>query len=205
MNNDRTIRQVRSVPSTFSTRSDDNGMHIEGYFAVFNSNYEIFSDVTESIAPGAFTNTLGGDIKALCDHDTRLVLGRNKAGTLELREDSHGLWGRIDINPNDTDAVNLYERVKRGDVDQCSFGFEIVSEETDFRDDGSVHFTIREVRLYEVSVVTFPAYAETSVSARKQDVAEIKKRKLDAWKIAARARLKGENHGTESTDAEAQD
>lgn len=205
MDNDRTIRQVRSVPSTFKTRSDDNGMHIEGYFAVFNSNYEIFSDVTESIAPGAFTNTLGGDIKALCDHDTRLVLGRNKAGTLELREDSHGLWGRIDINPNDTDAVNLYERVKRGDVDQCSFGFEIVSEETEFRDDGSVHFTIREVRLYEVSVVTFPAYAETSVSARKQDVAEIKKRKLDAWKIAARARLKGENHGTESTDAEAQD
>lgn len=205
MNNDRTIRQVRSVPSTFKTRSDDNGMHIEGYFAVFNSNYEIFSDVTESIAPGAFTNTLGGDIKALCDHDSRLVLGRNKAGTLELREDSHGLWGRIDINPNDTDAVNLYERVKRGDVDQCSFGFEIVSEETDFRDDGSVHFTICEVRLYEVSVVTFPAYAETSVSARKQDVAEIKKRKLDAWKIAARARLKGENHGTESTDAEAQD
>lgn len=205
MDNDRTIRQVRSVPSTFKTRSDDNGMHIEGYFAVFNSNYEIFSDVTESIAPGAFTNTLGGDIKALCDHDTRLVLGRNKAGTLELREDSHGLWGCIDINPNDTDAVNLYERVKRGDVDQCSFGFEIVKEDTEFRDDGSVHFTIREVRLYEVSVVTFPAYAETSVSARKQDVAEIKKRKLDAWKATARARLKGENHGTESTDAEAQD
>ena len=202
---DRNIRQVRSVPSSFETRSDDDGMYIEGYFAVFNSNYEIFSDVTESVASGAFSNTLGGDIKALCDHDTRLVLGRNKAGTLELREDSHGLWGRIKINPNDSDAVNLYERVKRGDVDQCSFGFEIVKEDTEFRDDGSVHFTIREVNLYEVSVVTFPAYAETSVSARKQDVAEIKKRKLDAWKVSTRARLKGEKHGTESTDAEAQD
>lgn len=204
MENDRTIRQVRSAPSSFDTRSDDNGMYIEGYFAVFNSDYEIFSDASESVAPGAFTNTLGGDIKALCDHDTRLVLGRNKAGTLELREDSHGLWGRIAINPNDSDAVNLYERVKRGDVDQCSFGFEIVREDSEFRDDGSVHFTIREVRLFEVSVVTFPAYAETSVSARKQDVAEIKKRKLDAWKITTRARLKGEKHGTESTDAEAQ-
>lgn len=204
MENDRTIRQVRSAPSSFDTRSDDNGMYIEGYFAVFNSNYEIFSDASESVAPGAFTNTLGGDIKALCDHDTRLVLGRNKAGTLELREDSHGLWGRITINPNDSDAVNLYERVKRGDVDQCSFGFEIVREDSEFRDDGSVHFTIREVRLFEVSVVTFPAYAETSVSARKQDVAEIKKRKLDAWKITTRARLKGEKHGTESTGAEAQ-
>lgn len=205
MQTDRTIRQVRSVASSFETRSDDNGMYIEGYFSVFNSNYEIYPGCTESVAPGAFSNTLGGDIKALCDHDTRLVLGRNKAGTLELREDSHGLWGRITINPNDSDAVNLYERVKRGDVDQCSFGFEIVKEESDFRDDGTVHFTIREVELFEVSVVTFPAYAETSVSARKQDVAEIQKRKLDAWRMTARARLKGENHGTESTDAEAQD
>lgn len=205
MQTDRTIRQVRSVASSFETRSDDNGMYIEGYFSVFNSNYEIYPGCTESVAPGAFSNTLGGDIKALCDHDTRLVLGRNKAGTLELREDSHGLWGRITINPNDSDAVNLYERVKRGDVDQCSFGFDIVREESDFRDDGTVHFTILEVELFEVSVVTFPAYAETSVSARKQDVAEIQKRKLDAWRMTARARLKGENHGTESTDAEAQD
>ena len=205
MENDRTIRQVRSVASSFKTRSDDNGMYIEGYFSVFNSNYEIYPGCTESVAPGAFTNTLGGDIKALCDHDTRLVLGRNKAGTLELREDSHGLWGRITINPNDSDAVNLYERVKRGDVDQCSFGFDIREEEADFRDDGSVHFTIRDVELYEVSVVTFPAYSETSVSARKRDVAEIQKRKLDAWKISTRARLKGEKNGTESTDAEAQD
>lgn len=205
MQTDRTIRQVRSVASSFETRSDDNGMYIEGYFSVFNSNYEIYPGCTESVAPGAFSNTLGGDIKALCDHDTRLVLGRNKAGTLELREDSHGLWGRITINPNDSDAVNLYERVKRGDVDQCSFGFDIVREESDFRDDGTVHFTIREVELFEVSVVTFPAYAETSVSARKQDVAEIQKRKLDAWRMTARARLKGENYGTESTDAEAQD
>lgn len=205
MENDRTIRQVRSVASSFNTRSDDTGMYIEGYFSVFNSNYEIYPGCTESVAPGAFTNTLGGDIKALCDHDTRLVLGRNKAGTLELREDSHGLWGRIAINPNDSDAVNLYERVKRGDVDQCSFGFDIREEEADFRDDGSVHFTIRDVELYEVSVVTFPAYSETSVSARKRDVAEIQKRKLDAWKISTRARLKGEKNGTESTDAEAQD
>lgn len=205
METDRTIRQVRSVASSFETRSDDTGMYIEGYFSVFNSNYEIYPGCTESVAPGAFTNTLGGDIKALCDHDTRLVLGRNKAGTLELREDSRGLWGRITINPNDSDAVNLYERVKRGDVDQCSFGFDIREEEADFRDDGSVHFTIRDVELYEVSVVTFPAYSETSVSARKRDVAEIQKRKLDAWKISTRARLKGEKNGTESTDAEAQD
>ena len=201
---ERNIRQVRSVASSFETRSDDTGMYIEGYFSVFNSNYEIYPGCTESVAPEAFNNTLGGDIKALCDHDTRLVLGRNKAGTLELRADSHGLWGRITINPNDSDAVNLYERVKRGDVDQCSFGFDIREEEADFRDDGSVHFTLTDVTLYEVSVVTFPAYSETSVSARKQDVVEIRKRKLDAWRVTALARLKGESHGTESTDSETQ-
>ena len=205
METDRSIRQVRSTASAFETRADDNGMYIEGYFAVFNSNYEIYPGCTESVAPEAFNNTLGGDIKALCDHDTRLVLGRNKAGTLELRADSHGLWGRITINPNDSDAVNLYERVKRGDVDQCSFGFDIREEEADFRDDGSVHFTLTDVTLYEVSVVTFPAYSETSVSARKQDVAEIRKRKLDAWRVTALARLKGENHGTESSDAAQKD
>ena len=160
---DRTERQMRSIASKFETRESEEGLFIEGYFSVFNSNYELWAGATESVAPGAFTNTLGGDIRALIDHETRLVLGRNKSGTLELREDSHGLWGRVKINPNDQDAVNLYERVKRGDVDQCSFGFEIVKEDTESRDDGSVHWTIREVKLYEVSVVTFPAYEDLSL------------------------------------------
>ena len=124
------------------------------------------------------------------------MLGRNKSGTLELREDSHGLWGRVKINPNDQDAVNLYERVKRGDVDQCSFGFDIVKEDTEVRDDGSVHWTIREVKLYEVSVVTFPAYTETSVSARKKDFEEIKKRETEKWRDDMKRRLKGEKHGS---------
>lgn len=189
---DRTKRMMRSQASKFQTREDGEGLFIEGYFSVFNSIYKLWDDVTESVAPGAFTDTLGDDIRALIDHETRLVLGRNKAGTLELKEDSHGLWGRIRINPNDSDAMNLYERVKRGDVDQCSFGFESLNEETDFRDDGSVHWTIRKVKLYEVSVCTFPAYTDTSVSARKKDYDEIQKRKKEAWKQNMKSRLKGE-------------
>ncbi len=188
---DRTNRQMRSVASQFTTRESEEGRYIEGYFSVFNSTYELWQGATESVAPGAFSNTLGGDIRALIDHETRLVLGRNKAGTLELREDSHGLWGRIKINPNDQDAVNLYERVKRGDVDQCSFGFEIIKEDTEFREDGSVHWTIREVKLYEVSVVTFPAYEDTSVSARKKDFEEIQMRKTEKWRLDMKNRLKG--------------
>ena len=193
---DRETRQMRSTASKFETRESEDGLFIEGYFSVYNSTYELWPGATESVAPGAFENTLGGDIRALIDHETRLVLGRNKSGTLELREDSHGLWGRVKINPNDQDAVNLYERVKRGDVDQCSFGFDIVKEDTEVRDDGSVHWTIREVKLYEVSVVTFPAYTETSVSARKRDFEEIKKRETEKWRDDMKRRLKGENHGS---------
>ena len=184
-----TMRQIRSIESKFTTRDDDGALHIEGYFAVFNSVYQIWDDMSESVAPGAFTDTLGGDVRALIDHETRLVLGRNTAGTLQLREDSHGLWGDVLINPNDQDAMNLYARVQRGDVNQCSFGFDILEQETEFRDDGSVHWTIKKVKLYEVSVCTFPAYAETSVQARKDDLDAAKKRRAEAYREELRTRM----------------
>ena len=190
---DRKCRQMRGVPSRFDTREENDALYIEGYFSVFNTNYDLWPGASESVAPGAFSQTLGGDIRALIDHETRLVLGRNKAGTLELREDSHGLWGRVAINRNDQDAMNLYERVKRGDVDQCSFGFEITKEDTDIREDGSMHWTIREVKLYEVSVVTFPAYEETSVSARKKEYADIQKRKTEAWRETMQKKIRSES------------
>lgn len=187
------IRQVRSIASNFKTREDGEEKRIEGYFAVFNSIYEIAPGMTESIAPGAFSETLNGDIRALTDHETMYVLGRNGASTLELREDDKGLWGSILINPNDQDAMNLYARVERGDVNQCSFGFDILSEETDFREDGSVHWTITSVKLYEVSVCTFPAYAETSVEARKEQREQIIKRQNEAWRAEMMSKLKGES------------
>ncbi|HZH62588.1 MAG TPA: HK97 family phage prohead protease, partial [Metabacillus sp.] len=93
------------------------------------------------------------------------------------------------INPNDTDAVNLYERVKRGDVDQCSFGFNILSEETDFREDGTVKWRLKEIDLHEVSVVTFPAYSDTGVQARKRDVEQYKKRQFELRKQKLKERL----------------
>ena len=184
---DMRVLQLRS--GEFKTREDSEEMTIEGYFAVFNSNYEIWEGASESIAPGAFTSSIGGDIRGLTNHDTTLVLGRTKAHTLELKEDSHGLWGKITVNPKDSDAVNTYERVKRGDVDQCSIGFMIRSEETDFGADGSIHWTITDVELFEVSVCTFPAYEETGVSARHRDAEELKKRANEAWKLQMKDRL----------------
>lgn len=189
---DRKIRQLRSDASQFQVREAEGDLSIEGYFSVFNSIYELWPGATESVAPGAFSETLGNDIRALVNHNDTLVLGRNKAGTLELREDSHGLWGKIKINPNDSDAMNLYERVKRGDVNQCSFGFMIEDEETEFREDGSIHWTIRKVNLFEVSVCTFPAYEATEVSARKADYEALQKRKTEKWRADMHAKLKKE-------------
>ena len=189
---DRITRQMRTASTEFNTRDDNGNLAIEGYFAVFDSVYQIAPDMSESIAHGAFDNTISDDIRALINHDTTLVLGRTKANTLQLRTDSHGLWGHIDINPNDSDAMNLYNRVQRGDVDQCSFGFDILNEETDFREDGSIHWTIKEVKLYEVSPCTFPAYEETNIAARTKERAELIKRKNEAWKEKMLSKLKGE-------------
>jgi len=188
---DRDIRQTRSLPAELKTRAaEGEDMTIEGYFAVFNRETTLWPGAYEEIAPGAFDKTLGNDIRALTNHETIMVLGRNKAGTLELKVDSHGLWGRIKINPEDADAMSLYARVKRGDVDQCSFGFNIIREETDWRDDGSVKWIIREIDLHEVSVVTFPQYEETGVQARKAEVEQHRERQMQQRKQNLKARLK---------------
>lgn len=186
---DRKIRQARSLQTQFRAAEDNGEKFIEGYFAVFGGVYELWQGATESIDASAFDGALSDDIRALIDHETRLVLGRNKASTLELKVDSRGLWGKVKINQGDTDAMNLYSRIERGDVDQCSFGFNILEEETEWRDDGSVHWTIKKVKLFEVSVVTFPAYEDTSVAARKKDYDQIKVRQHQVWQTKTRERL----------------
>ena len=135
MEPNRQQRQVRCIPQAFQTREAGDDLYIDGYFAVFNEEYQLWDDVSEIIKPGAFTNSISGDIRALINHDTSLVLGRTKSGTLTLKQDERGLWGSVRINRDDVDAMNLYARVQRGDVDQCSFGFAIKSET--FRDFGN--------------------------------------------------------------------
>ncbi len=204
VNRDKNMRQLRAVATNFTTREDsENNPHIEGYFAVFNSVYEIMPGVmTESIAPFAFDGAENEDVRALTNHDTTLVLGRTTAGTLKLRQDDHGLWGDILVNPKDQDAVNTWERVKRGDVSQCSIGFDIIDEEAEYREDGSAHWTIKKVKLYEVTVCTFPAYEETNVQARSADLAAHKKRELESWKKKMKEELR---NGTEGSASEEED
>lgn len=176
--------------SKFLTRAEDGNLYIEGYFAVYNSRYELWDGAYETIAPGAFDGETNGDVRALANHDSTLVLGRTTAGTLTLRTDETGLWGSIIVNQADQDAMNLYERVKRGDVSQCSFGFDILDQDVSYEDGEPTVWTIRKVRLYEVSVVTFPAYQDTSVSVRKQDYDTLVAKRHEEWKAKALARLR---------------
>lgn len=193
--------------TNIQTRSADDGSPvIEGYFAVFDEVYQIFDFATESIAKGAFADSLSGDVRALYNHNHDLVLGRTSAATLKLREDEKGLWGEIKINPNDTEAMNAYERIKRGDITGCSFGFDIAEEKETRNDDGSVHWTILKADpLYEVSPCVFPAYEGTSISSRADDTSraerqaryeeiqsEVRVNELATWKESMRSRLKGE-------------
>lgn len=189
--------QIRTITSVLETRNEANPI-IEGHFAVFDVETELFPRTYEMIDRGAFDGALVDDVRALINHDTTLVLGRNKAGTLELSTDDIGLFGRIHINTADTDAMNLYQRVKRGDVTQCSFGFDIIEEDRDFREDGTAHFTVKKVKLYEVSPCTFPAYPDTGIEARMKQVAEHDRRAMELWKTIQKERLK---NGVKASDA----
>lgn len=181
----------------FKTREDGEDRIIEGYFSVFDSEYQVWDDWTEVVKQGAFRETLKkDDIRALVNHDTTLVLGRTTADTLELREDEHGLFGRIKVNPNDQDAMNLYARVQRGDVTQCSFGFDVLANETEKRD-GTTYTYLTEVKLYEVSCCTFPAYTATEIQARnaaayKTRMAEDKHEAVERWKTEQLEKLRKE-------------
>ena len=183
--------QVRSI-GKLNTRNDNNEtdeMKIEGYFVVFNSETELYDGMFEEISDKAFANIDLSDVRALADHDTAKVLGRTKSNTLKLSVDDKGLYGEITINKNDTEAVNLYERVKRQDIDQCSFGFNILNETMEQRVDGTTKWTITEIELFEVSVVTFPAYSDTAVEARSAQIKQLEKRNLQTRKQKLKERI----------------
>lgn len=188
--NDRKQRQVRSLPQNFKTRDADGKLYIEGYFAVFDSPYPLWDGAEEVVKPGAFDGVLTQDVRALVNHDTTLVMGRTTAGTLLLKQDETGLWGQIEVNRDDTDAMNLYARVQRGDVSQCSFGFDIERETFVDLGDGRCRWEIEKVNpLYEVSVCTFPAYEATSVNARRQQLETIRQRETQVWRENMKKRL----------------
>jgi HK97 family phage prohead protease len=146
---------------------------LDGYAAVFNKVAEIWPGYREKIAHGAFTRTLaeGADVRALVDHDPSRILGRNTAGTLTLEENNKGLKVRI-APANTTAGRDIVESVRRGDVTQMSFAFLPIVEEFEEHKDGSYTRTLKDVDLFDVSIVTYPAYPQTSIAVRS----------LERWK-----------------------
>lgn len=174
----------------FKTRSEGEDKYIDGYFIRFNEETELWPGAFEEVSPEAVDESIkNNDIRALFNHDTGIVLGRTSNNTLELKKDSTGLFGTVKINQNDKQAMDILARIERGDINACSFGFNIISEEITERDDGSVKFTLKEIDLKEVSAVTFPAYQTTSVQARKNDLKQHQQRQLSYKKTKLKERL----------------
>ena len=194
--------------SEVATRSENDSPIVEGFFVRYDDVYQVAEGATESIERGALTEAIKGDVRALYNHNTDVVLGRTSAGTLELRDTEKGLWGSIKINPNDSQAMDIYARIARGDVSGCSFGFEIPigGQRYETKDDGTVHWTITRVDpLYEVSPCVFPAYQATHVEARQQELENIKEREAESWRVRQKQRLEEIRHGVKSADDEKKD
>lgn len=159
-------KEIRTFDITdLSTRveGENNCQIVTGYAAVFNSPTLLWEGLEEKISPGAFSRALSNsDVRCLFDHDWGKVLGRSKSGTLHLEEDDHGLKFEVEL-PNTTVAKDLIESMKRGDINQCSFGFIPTEETWDYNCDPVLR-TVNEVELFEVSIVSLPAYQDTEAS-----------------------------------------
>lgn len=145
-------------------RADPDGV-IEGYAAVFGQQSEDLGGFREVIRKGAFSKTVKeADVRATFNHDPNFVLGRRKSGTLDIKEDKTGLFFRV--HPPETAwASDLRVSVQRGDIDQASFQFRTLRDDWRTKD-GQTTRELIEVSLSDVSIVTYPAYPQTSVSAR---------------------------------------
>ena len=142
---------------------------IRGHAAVFNIESNAGRYFREKVASGAFADSIQkDDVRALWNHDANYVLGRNVSGTLTLREDAQGLYYEID--PPDTQwARDLIVSMKRGDITQSSFGFEVIKQEWVEEKDALPLRIIREAKLWDVSPVTYPFYQQTDVAMRSLD------------------------------------
>lgn len=163
------MKERRYTAGAIEVRSGSDSMTIAGHASTFDDPYELWG-FREQVAAGAFKKTLKeADVAALWNHDANVVLGRNKSGTLRLSEDKDGLFYEVDL-PDTQAARDLYTLIQRGDVYQSSFAFEVIRDEWEYPDDDSRDLplrTIKEVRLYDVSPVTYPANPATDVDVAR--------------------------------------
>jgi HK97 family phage prohead protease len=177
-------KRTNEVKFELRAVEDGDGMTFTGYAAVFNSPSEPLPFI-ERIAPGAFKRSLKArnDIKLLWNHDTGAVLGSTRAGTLKLEEDSYGL--RVTAVLPDTNlGRDVRTLVQRGDVNAMSFGFSVPAGGDTWNADGTER-TLKSVRIFEVSVVAYPAYQQTAGTATVRSFDAVAKRaEVDADQLA---------------------
>jgi uncharacterized protein len=163
-------RELRTfVAQELRATGSDKQPRIEGYAATFGSIANIGS-FSEVIQRGAFSKTLADEdeVVALIDHNSSLLLGRRSAGTLTLSEDGKGLRFAVEL-PDTSVARDAYANLKAGNLRECSFGFFVDGPDGEVwsqMSDGTPLRTLISVRLFDVSIVTFPAYPNTSAAAR---------------------------------------
>jgi len=186
-------KRTSFMTTQFRAEQLDEKLFIEGYFIKYDSETELWKDTYEQVSAEAITKSLANnDIRSLFNHDSNLVLGRTGNGTLELTSDEVGLWGKVEINKDDRQAMDAYARIQRGDVVGCSFGFYPIKEEMKSRAAGGDLITLTDLDLFEVSPCVFPAYPQTEISARKKDLASFKREKLELKKQKLKERLTNE-------------
>lgn len=180
-------REIRGgIPAEI--RADEAGIKVSGYAAVFNQETDIGGVFREVIAPGAFTDAIGrDDVVFLINHDG-LPLARTRSGTLTLRQDDHGLFMETTLDPEDPDVKSIVGKMKRGDLDKMSFAFWPEKQEWDDTQDPPVR-TITQASLYDVSIVTTPAYDGTEIGLRSLEKHREKQVKTENFS-AARRRLR---------------
>lgn len=158
-------REIRSAGNQAEILEADEGIHVSGYAAVFNQEADIGGLFRERILPGAFIEAIGrDDVVFLVNHDG-LPLARTRSGTLKLSEDARGLRMETVLDPNDPDVKSIVVKMQRGDLDKMSFAFLPDVQEWDETQDPPLR-TIRKARLYDVSIVTTPAYDGTNIGLR---------------------------------------
>ena len=159
-----TEREIRGGIAA-EIRSEDGGIRVSGYAAVFNQEADIGGMFREVIEPGAFSDAIGrDDVVFLINHDG-LPLARTRSGTLKLAEDATGLRMETVLDASDPDVLSIVGKMKRGDLDKMSFAFLPEVQEWDESGDTPLR-TIKRARLFDVSIVTTPAYDGTSIGLR---------------------------------------
>ena len=176
--------EVRDAPA------EQAGSVIRGYAALYSTPVTIGGEFIEQIAPGAFTKTIAnGDVLALLSHDWGRVLGRQSAGSLRLKDTALGLAFELDADTTTPSGQEALGTVRSRAVKGCSFGFRVLWD--DWSDDGAIPIrTIREIELYEISLLANPAYESTSawISSRAAANDQAAKQRIAARREMMRKR-----------------